>query len=102
MYPAPETETFEIVILEFPPLLKITGWTLLLPILTLEKFRLVLLALSTDVAVFTVSVAALLVILPAPLLTVTVNCAPLSAVAAGGVVYDGEVAPPMAAPVLLH
>jgi hypothetical protein len=37
-------------------------------------------------AAFTVSVAALLVALPAELLTTTVNCAPLSAVVVGGVV----------------
>ena len=35
---------------------------------------------------FRVSVAALLVVLPAELLTTTVNCAPLSAVVVGGVV----------------
>ena len=51
VYPAPETVTFEIVTSEFPPLVKITGRTLLLPILTVEKFRLVLLALRMIVGV---------------------------------------------------
>jgi hypothetical protein len=50
VYPAPEMVTFEIVTLELPPLVKITGSTLLLPILTLEKLRLVLLALRMSVA----------------------------------------------------
>ena len=45
VYPAPEMVTFEIVTLEFPPLVKATGRMLLLPILTLEKFRVVWLAL---------------------------------------------------------
>lgn len=51
---------------------------------------------------FTVSVAALLVMLPRPFVTVTVNDAPLSEAAVAGVVYEAEVAPPMAAPFLFH
>jgi hypothetical protein len=51
VYPAPETVTFEIVTSEFPPLVMITGRTLLLPTPTVEKFRLVLLALRMCVAV---------------------------------------------------
>lgn len=78
--------TLEIVTLEFPPLVKVTGRMLLLPILTLEKFNVVWLALSVAVAAVTVSVAALLVALPAELVTVTVNFAPLSALVVAGVV----------------
>jgi hypothetical protein len=85
-YPAPDILTFEIVTLEFPPLVKVTGRMLLLPILTLEKFKVVWLGLNVAVAAVTVSVAALLVILPATLVAVTVNCAPLSAVVVAGVV----------------
>ena len=103
VYPAPEMLTFEIVTFEFPPLVKITGRMLLLPILTFEKFRLVWLALRINVAAaFTVSVAGLLVMLPALFVTVTVNCAPLSAVVAAGVVYEAEVAPLMADPLFFH
>ena len=40
-YPAPDMLTFEIVMLEFPPFVKATGRTLLLPIFTFEKFKLV-------------------------------------------------------------
>jgi hypothetical protein len=53
-------------------------------------------------AAFTVRVAALLVTLPAVLVTVTVNCAPLSPEAVGGVVYEAEVARLIAVPFLLH
>jgi hypothetical protein len=100
--PAPEMVTLEIVTLELPPLVKVTGKMLLLPILTLEKFKVVWLALRRVVAAVTVSVAAALVIWPTLLLMVTVNCAPLSAVVVAGVVYEGEVALPMAVPPLLH
>jgi hypothetical protein len=45
-----------------------------------------LVTVRVKVWALTVSVAALLVVLPAELLTTTVNCAPLSAVVVGGVV----------------
>lgn len=102
MYPAPEMVTLEIVTFEFPPLVKITGRMLLLPILTLEKLRLVLLALRMSVAAVTVSVAALLVMLPELLVTVTVNCSLLFPVVVAGVVYEDEVAPLMAVPFIFH
>lgn len=103
MYPAPEMVTLEMVTSEFPPFVKVTGRTLLLPILTFEKFKLDWLALRINVpAAVTVSVAALLVTLPTLLVTVTVNCAPLSAVVVAGVVYEGEVAPPMGVPPRVH
>jgi hypothetical protein len=47
-------------------------------------------------------VAALLVMLPILLLTVTVNCAPLSDDIVAGVVYIEEVAPLIAVPFLFH
>jgi hypothetical protein len=50
----------------------------------------------------TVRVAALLVMLPAALLTVTVNDAPLSDTVVAGDVYDAEVAPAIALPFLFH
>ena len=50
----------------------------------------------------TVSIAALLVTVPAESLTATVNAAPLSEVVVGGVVYDGALAPLMAAPFFFH
>lgn len=102
VYPAPERLTLEIVTLELPLFVKVTGRLLLLPILTLEKFRLPVLALRIAVDADTVSVAALLVTLPAPFETVTVNCAPLSADVVAGVEYEADVAPLMAVPPLLH
>ena len=50
----------------------------------------------------TVSAAVLLVALPALLVTVTENFAPLSAEVVAGVVYDADVAPPMGVPFLFH
>ena len=85
-YPAPEMLTPETVIFEFPALVNVTPRTLLLPRLTLPKFKLVVLALSRNVAAFTVRVAALLVALPTLLVTVTVNNAPLSEADVAGVV----------------
>jgi hypothetical protein len=88
--------------LEFPAFVNVTGKLLLLPILTLEKFKLAWLALRMAVDAATVSVAGLLVTLPVPFVTVTVNCAPLSAEVVAGVVYEADVAPLMAAPPLFH
>jgi hypothetical protein len=85
-YPAPESVTLEIVTLEFPLFVNVTVRLLLLPILTLEKFKLPVLALRIAVDADTVSVAGLLVTLPAAFETVTVNCAPLSAEVVAGVV----------------
>jgi hypothetical protein len=51
---------------------------------------------------FTISIAALLVALPAVLLTATANFALLSAVVSAGVVYVDEIAPLIIAPFLLH
>lgn len=102
MYPAPETVTFDIVTLEFPPLVKTTGRMLLLPILTLEKLRLVLLALRMSVAAFTVRVAGLLVMFPELLVTVTLNCSLLFPVVVAAVVYEDEVAPLIAVPFIFH
>ena len=48
---------------------------------------------GVGVGVFTVSFAFLLVTLPATLLTTTEKKLPLSSAVAGGVVYEGSVAP---------
>ena len=95
-------DTFEIVTLALPPFVKLTGKMLLLPIFTLEKFKLAWLALSSNVEVVTVNVAVALVTLPTPLETVTLNCDPLSADVVEGVVYEAELAPPIATPLLFH
>lgn len=58
----------------------------MLPTLTLPKLRLVGFALSESVAVVTVRLTALLVTLPALLLTATVKLAPLSALVVAAVV----------------
>jgi len=47
--PAPEMLIFETVTFEFPALVNVTRKTLLLPVLTLAKFRLAVLALSSNV-----------------------------------------------------
>jgi hypothetical protein len=85
-YPAPEMLTFEMVTFEFPAFVNVTLSVLVLPIVTLPKDKLVGLALSKTVEELTVSVAVLLVALPALLLTTTVNCAPLSDDVVAGVV----------------
>ena len=51
---------------------------------------------------FTVSVAELLVALPAVFVTTTLNSAPLSVVAVVGVVYLDDVAPAMAVVPFIH
>jgi hypothetical protein len=84
--PAPETLMLEMVTLEFPAFVNVTLRPPLLPSFTVPKLRLVVLAFRTKVAGFTVSPAALLVTLPTLLVTVTVNCSPLSAEAVAGVV----------------
>ncbi len=84
--PAPETETLEIVMLEFPALVSVTFCVPLLDTLTLPKLSEDELELSRSEAALTVSVAALLAALPALLLTATVNFALLSAVVSAGVV----------------
>ncbi len=71
--PAPEIVTLETVILELPEFVKFTPRELLPPTFTLLKFRLVVLGVSAPGAGLTVRVAALLVTLPAELLTTTVN-----------------------------
>jgi hypothetical protein len=72
-----------------------------LPAITLWLAGCVDIAGATATA-FTVSVAELLVALPAAFVTATVNCALLSEVVSAGVVYVEDVAPPIAAPFLLH
>jgi hypothetical protein len=74
----------------------------LLDTFTLPKLTDEVLEFSKSVDAVTVSTAALLVALPAPLLTATVNFALLSVVVSAGVVYAAEVAPLMATPFLLH
>jgi hypothetical protein len=54
------------------------------------------------VAAKTFSVPALLVTLPALLVTTTVNSARLMDIVAGGVVYEEEIAPLMALPFIRH
>ena len=84
--PAPKKTTLEMVILEVPELVNVTFWLLLVPTLTLPKLKVEALAVSCPGTALTVRVAALLVTLPAELLTVMENCKPLSAVVVTGVV----------------
>ena len=85
--PAPATSTCEIVTSEPPAFVRIMCCVLLLAMLTLPKFKLLVLELSTRVPVFdTVNDAGLLVTLPVLFLTTTVNCAPLSEALVAGVV----------------
>ncbi len=71
--PAPATVTFEIVTLELPAFVSVTLCVLLLDTLTLPKARLAALLSRMEAAAFTVRTAAVLVALPALLLTTTVN-----------------------------
>jgi hypothetical protein len=100
--PAPETVTLETVIVALPALVSVTFCVPLLATVTLPKLTADELEFSKRVEVVTVSTAALLVAVPALLLTTTVNCAVLSAAVSAGVVYEDEVAPLIAAPFLLH
>jgi hypothetical protein len=84
--PAPEAVTPEMVTFAVPVFLTTTGSVLIVLVSTFPKLNVVGVTLRAAVAAFTVSVAALLVTLPAALLTNTVNCAPLSAVVVAGVV----------------
>jgi hypothetical protein len=85
--PAPATSTCEIVTSEVPALVRIMCCALLLDMLTLPKFKLLVLELSTRVPVFeTVNEAGRLVTLPALFLTTTVNCVPLSEAVVAAVV----------------
>jgi hypothetical protein len=59
-------------------------------------------AIATPAAVATLRMPALLVTLPALLVTTTVNSARLSEAVVGGVVYAEEVAPLIAAPFFCH
>ena len=58
--------------------------------------------IATPFAAATLRVAVLLVTLPALLLTTTLKSARLSEAVVGGVVYEEEVAPPMAVPFFRH
>jgi hypothetical protein len=84
--PAPVALTLEMLTLAEPEFFSVTP-SVLLPLVSMfPKLKLVGLTVSEAVAAFTVSVAALLVTLPAVLLTTAVNCAPLSVVVVAGVV----------------
>ena len=84
--PAPEMVTPETVTVEFPALVRVTFWLLVVERVTFPKLNEDELALRVRVAAFTVSVAALLVALPALLVTTAVNFALLSPVVSAGVV----------------
>lgn len=71
--PAPAIVTFDTVTFEFPAFVSVTPKLLLLPMLTLAKFKFVVLSFRRNVAAPTVSVAGLLVALPVLFVTVTVN-----------------------------
>jgi hypothetical protein len=83
--PAPEMATLEIVTVDPPVFVIVTGRLLLALVDTFPKFKLVVLGLSWP-AEFTVNVAVLLVAFPAEFVTTTVNWGLLSALVAAGVV----------------
>lgn len=84
--PAPDMVTPEMVTVELPVFVSVTFWLLVVETFTFPKLNEEVLELRTSVPAFTVSVAALLVALPALLLTTAVNFALLSAVVSAGVV----------------
>jgi hypothetical protein len=100
--PAPETVTPEIATWELPAFVSVTFWMLLLERFTFPKFTELVLELRRRVAAFTVRIAALLVAAPALSLATALNCALLSEMLSGGVVYVEEVAPLITAPFFLH
>jgi hypothetical protein len=100
--PAPETVTLETVMLEFPAFVSVTVCVPVLDTFTLPKLMEDELVLRRSEDAVTVSVAELLVALPALLLTATVNFALLLEVVSAGVVYEEDVAPLIAVPFMLH
>ena len=84
--PGPETLTLEMVALELPELVKVVLKVLLVPMVTLPKVKLEGFTVNCAEPELTVSVAALLVVLPTELLTVTTTCAPLSEAVVTGIV----------------
>ena len=84
--PVPETVTLEIVMLAVPAFVNVTGSVLFIVTVTVLKLRLFVLGLSAPITPLTVSVAVLLVALPAELLTVTLKCVPLLETLSTGVV----------------
>jgi hypothetical protein len=93
---------FEIVTVELPVFVSVALWLLLLFTLTLAKGKAEALEISCPESALTVRLAALLVTLPAELLTVTLNCDPLSELVVAGVVYVEEVAPAIGCPLFSH
>jgi hypothetical protein len=83
---AQETLTFEIVTLELPVIVRVTGRVLLLPMFTFPKVKLVGFALSRKVVALTVRVAPWLITVATRLLTTMLNWAPFSDVVSEGVV----------------
>ena len=100
--PAPLTLSPERVTLPFPAFVRVACSVAELPTFTLPKLKLLGFIESNKVGALTVSTAALLVAFPAELLTITMNCAPLSEVAVAGVVYVEEVAPLIDPPFFIH
>src|ERR1700730_1215736 len=96
--PPPETVIFEIVTVELPVFVSVVLWLLLLFTLTLAKVKAEVLEISCPETALTLRLAVLLVTLPAELLTVTLNCDPLSELVVAGVVYVEEVAPAIGCP----
>src|ERR1700675_158202 len=70
--PGPEMLTLEMVMLELPESVNVKVWLLVVPTFTFPKLKFDALAVNCPGMALTVRVAALLVALPAELLTVTV------------------------------
>jgi hypothetical protein len=100
--PGPDTVTAEIVTTELPAFVSVTDCVPVFGMVTLPKLKEDALELRISDEALTVRIAALLVALPAPFVTATVNFALLSVVVSAGVVYVDEVAPLIAVPFLLH
>jgi hypothetical protein len=101
--PAPAIKTCEMVTFAFPALVMANFWTVLVDTPTLPKFRLLALEFNKSVeADGTVSVAELLETLPPALLTITLNCVPLSESDANGAAKLDDVAPLIKPPFFFH
>lgn len=94
--------TLAIVAEAVPVLVSVTDIVLLDPTTTFPKLNVEALAVRIGVPAVTVSIAGLLIKLPAELLTTAMKIEPSSERRVGGVMYVGSVAPGITTPFFCH
>lgn len=97
-----EMLTLAIVAGAVPELVKVTVIVLLAPTTTFPKLNVEALGVRFGAPAATVSIAGLLMSVPAELLTTTTNIEPSSEECVGGVTYVGKVAPGITTPFFCH